>query len=294
MGCMKVLLFGASGMLGFALHRVLNDCGYEVLGVLRGTKLPSSKWCSGLAYLTSVDVERFEDVARTIETVGPDVVINAVGVRIADWRHPELRRLYAVNSVFPRLLDVVARYQGFHLVHFSTDGVFSGRCGMYTELSLPDATDPYGTSKFLGEPSSERSLVLRTSMVGRGVLRNDSLLDWFLQQSGSVRGFRQTVFSGLPVNEIARVLANRILPRPVALTGLFNLSADPVSKYELLRQIRSAWSAEHIRLEPDDSVSLDRSLDSSLLRSTISYAPAAWGELVADMKSFYQNMDERF
>ena len=288
---MKLLLFGASGMLGFAVHRVLHDRGYDVTGVLRSDKGPDSQWCGGLEYLHNVDAENFQDVMRVIERARADVVINAAGVKSVSSTPGDVRRLYAVNSVFPRLLDFAARSLGYYLIHFSTDGVFSGRRGMYTESSLPDATDPYGTSKFLGEALGERALVLRTSIIGRGISPNDSLLDWLLRQSGAVRGFRRAVFSGLPVNEIANVLAVRVLPRPTPLTGLFHLSAEPISKCDLLDLVRATWSLDQIQISADDSYVVDRSLDSSLLRKEIEYVPAAWEQLLAEMRTFYRGLD---
>jgi dTDP-4-dehydrorhamnose reductase len=290
---MRVLLFGASGMLGFAVHRVLQDSGYDVMGVLRGTSPPDSKWCDGLEYVFNVNAETFDDVARVIEDVRAEVVVNAVGVTLTGSSQADVQRLYAVNAKFPRLLDWATRALGFHLIHFSTDGVFSGRQGMYTETSLPDAVDSYSLSKFLGEPGGERSLVLRTSLIGRGIHPNGSLLDWLLRQSGTVRGFSRAVFSGLPVDEIARVLAHLVLPRPSPLTGLFHLAAQPISKYDLLNLARREWSLDHIHIEPDDSLVIDRSLDGRLLQKTIGFTPVTWEQMMSGTRSFYQDLERR-
>lgn len=287
---MKVLVLGASGMLGFATHRVLHDRGYAVVGAVRDAEKVRSSWCAGLEYTSNVDVEDFDGVLRAVQLSRADVVINATGEKGARRTDESVRRLFAVNSRFPRLMSSAAKSLGVHFIHFSSDGVFDGRKGMYDESCRPDAVDLYGLSKFLGEAPMEGTLVLRTSLLGRGLKPNDSLVDWFLTRSGRVRGFRRMVFSGLPVNEIAQVLATKVLSRREPLTGLFHLSAAPVSKYDLLGLVRATWAVQKVEVEAEDTVVSDRSLDSSRLRNEISYVPPSWSELVASMHSFYEEL----
>jgi dTDP-4-dehydrorhamnose reductase len=289
----KILVLGAAGMLGFAVHRVLGDAGCDVIGGVRGPTPPDSAWCRGLRYVTNLDVDDFAAVARAVDRTGTTLVVNAVGVNAPGNSGAASRTLLAVNSMFPRKLDRLAASLGIYWIHFSTDGVFAGHQGSYNEASLPDATDLYGMSKYLGEPIGSRALVLRTSLIGRAIAGGDSLVDWFLRQSGTVHGFRRAIFSGLPVNEIATVLLQRVLPRGEPLTGLFHLSSDPISKFSLLGLIRTEWQRNDLQVVPDDSIVIDRSLDSSLLRRTISYVPPPWPELVAEMRAFYTRLEMR-
>lgn len=289
---MNVLVLGASGMLGFAIHRVLHDSGWNVRGCVRSEAKPESPWCLGLDYATGVKAEDFESVLRAIDASGASVVINAAGVikQVRDVDDPQL--LFRVNAVFPRLLDSAAKSAGFRLVHFSTDCVFSGRLGGYTESDRPDATDLYGMSKFLGEPTGPNTLVLRTSIIGRGLNPNGSLVDWFLAQHGQVRGFRKAVFSGLSVDEIGALLATRILPRIDSLSGLHHLSAGPIDKLTLLELVRIAWRRYELEIVADDSLVIDRSLDSSRLRSAIDYVPPDWPCLIDSMRGFYASFGD--
>jgi dTDP-4-dehydrorhamnose reductase len=289
---MRILVLGASGMLGFAVHHALSEHGHEVTGALRGSARPASRWCRSLRYVLNVDVENLPAVLRAIEETRSTVVVNATGARLDQGSWSDQRKLFAVNSIFPRVFDRETTSLGVHFIHFSTDGVFSGSQGMYNEQSHADPTDLYGISKLLGEPLGNRSLVLRTSVIGRGISGNDSLVDWFLRQSGTVKGFRRVIFSGLPAPEIARVVATRIIPRPAPLTGLFHMSATPITKYALLGLLREAWSLNHIRIEADDGPALDRSLDSSQLRSALSYTPPPWQTLVSQMVAYYRALDE--
>lgn len=289
---MKILVLGSSGMLGFAIHRSLHDAGYDVIGTLRSAAPPPSKWCHGLSYTVNLDAEDFARVADIIAEVRPTTVVNAIGVKSIGSEPDGQRRLLLANSMLPRLLDLAAEELGIHLIHFSTDGVFSGRLGKYDERCRPDPTDVYSMSKFLGEPVGPHSLVIRTSILGRGIESNDSLVDWLVRQRGTVRGFRRAMFSGLPVNEIGRVLGRYILQRPEPLTGLFNLSSAPICKFDLLQLLCQAWALDDIRVEADDDVVIDRSLNSDRLRQRISYEPPPWKALVDDMRRFYETLDE--
>ena len=284
------LVIGASGMLGFAVHRVLHDRGMDVVGTVRGEMASKHPWCAGLRLHPGVDVTDLAAVDRALRTVRPDVIVNAAGVLSSASGIQGSALL--VNSRFPRWLALRAGQLGIRLVHFSTDGVFAGRRGGYDETHLPDADDVYGVQKFLGEPTGPGVVVLRTSLLGRGLVPNRSLVDWFLGCTGTVRGFRRAVFSGLPVNEIGRVLADCILGREKPLEGLFHLSAEPIAKYDLLVLMRSAWAKVDVEVVPDDGVVLDRSLDSARLRETISYSPPTWDRLISDMRDFYRSLGD--
>jgi dTDP-4-dehydrorhamnose reductase len=275
-------------MLGFALHRVLHDVGYDVAGTVRTDRNPASAWCAGLRYETGVDVTDFGRLERAIQRRGATVVINATGVNRGD---ADVRQLLAINSMFPRRLDAAAVELGVEqFVHFSTDGVFRGTTGGYDESSIPDTIEPYGMSKFLGEPVGTRSLVIRTSLLGRALCGGASLVDWLLRQRGAVRGYRRAIFSGVPVNEVAAAL-DRILRLPAPLTGVHHLSAAPIAKYEVLELVRRAWHLDDVTIVPDDSVVIDRSLDSRRLRDAIGYQPSPWPEMIARMHAFYEALD---
>jgi dTDP-4-dehydrorhamnose reductase len=286
---MRVIVLGASGMLGFALHRVLHDRRYDVVGTVRGAP-PASPWCAGLRYTAGVHAGDIDSVRKAVRGHRADVVINAAGVikQITDATGEQLN---AINAVFPRRLALWSRREGFNVVHFSTDCVFAGTRGAYVETDVPDATDVYGVSKFLGEDYGSGQLVLRTSIIGRGLQPNPSLVDWLLSQSGSVRGYAQAIFSGLPVNNIASIVADLLLTHAPPLEGLYHLSAAPIAKLELVQLLRDAWERHDLQIIPDDSVRIDRSLDSSSLRRCLDWLPEDWPMLVAEMRDFYRKLD---
>lgn len=288
---MTVLVLGASGMLGFAIHRVLADRGIPVVGTVRQSA-PTHPWAAGLRYAEGIEAEVPSDIVRLAGDLGATAIINAAGVIKQVAGAADQGRLFRINSAFPRRLAGMLSPTGTRLVHFSTDCVFSGRRGLYAETDLPDADDDYGLSKYLGEPAGSHCLVLRTSIIGLGLAPNASLIDWFLAQTGRVRGFPHAVFSGLPVNAIGALLADRILDR-TDLAGLWHLSAGPIDKAMLLKLVAAAWGRDDIEIVPDESVRIDRSLDSSRLRAEIGWQPPEWGALVSGMNHFYERLGPR-
>jgi dTDP-4-dehydrorhamnose reductase len=166
----------------------------------------------------------------------------------------------------------------------STDCVFSGAKGMYTELDASDAKDLYGRSKYLGEVDYPNSVTLRTSIIGHELNGARSLIGWFIAQQGSVSGFTKAVFSGLPTVELAKVIRDHVIPHP-ELRGLYHVSSEPINKFDLLTLVASAYG-KSIDIKPDDRLVIDRSLDSSRFREATGYQPPAWSELVRRMHEF--------
>jgi dTDP-4-dehydrorhamnose reductase len=284
--CRSILVLGASGMLGNAVFRQLTGMqGMNVWGSLRsgGALRHFPKEAAG-RLVTGVDVENLDQLARLLSQTSPDVIINCVGLvkQLADANDP-LAAL-PINSLLPHRLARLASLTGARVVHISTDCVFSGQRGGYTEDDVPDALDLYGRSKLLGEVDYPNAVTLRTSIIGHELASSHGLVDWFLAQDGSVRGFTKAVFSGLPTVELARVIRDFVLPRP-DMRGLFHVSSEPIDKHQLLQLVASQYG-KRIRIEPDSRLVIDRSLDSTRFRALTGYEPPDWPELVRRMHNF--------
>jgi len=181
------------------------------------------------ALISNVRLDGESGLLTAFTIAKPTLVINCIGIiKQLPNANDHLESL-AINAMIPHRLAKYCDAMGARLVHFSTDCVFSGRKGMYKEEDIPDAYDLYGRTKLLGEVEYENSVTLRTSIIGHEINRSKSLVDWFLSQSGEVKGFTKAVFSGLPTIEVANVLKNYVIPKP-RLTGLYHLSVDPISK----------------------------------------------------------------
>lgn len=281
-----VLVLGASGMLGNAMLRLFSQSeGYRAFGTVRSSRamlLVPPTFRSSL--IVGVDVENFDSLSRAIAAVKPDVVINCIGLVKQLSESGDPLTAIPVNSLLPHRLALLCELAGARLVHISTDCVFSGSRGGYTEDDFPDANDLYGRSKYLGEVDYPHAVTMRTSIVGHELDGARSLVGWFLTQSGSVKGFTRAVFSGLPTVELARVVRDYVLPNP-SLRGTYHVGAEPISKYDLLLLMAAVYG-KTISIVPDASLIIDRSLVSTRFREATGYTPPPWPQLVQGMREF--------
>lgn len=280
-----MLVLGATGMLGSTLVRELGRVpGIELHATARDVASLPADMRSVLGE-RAVELEVLDDAGRrrVLEQVLPDVVVNAIGVV---KQAPEVSDLVAtvqINSLLPHQLALECDAVGARLVHVSTDCVFSGRRGLYSETDVPDPVDFYGRSKLVGEVVGDRHLTVRTSIIGNEVRRHSSLLDWFLSQDGTVvRGFARAVYSGVTTVEFARFLREVVLPTP-GLSGLYQLSSDPITKFDLLHLVADeyGWSGEIVR---DEDFACDRSMTGDLLADATGYRPPAWPEMISALR----------
>lgn len=271
-------------MLGSAILRFFTRKGeHETWGAIRNPEMKRylpveihSRICTGVDVL---DQDALIDVMKKIK---PDVVINCVGLIKQLKSANDPLSVLPINSMLPHRLEKLCALSGARLVHVSTDCVFSGKKGHYKETDLSDAEDLYGKSKFIGEVHDQRhAITLRTSIIGHELNSQYALVDWFLAQEDSVKGYTKAIFSGLPTAELARVIHDYVLPNP-ELSGLYHVSAQPIAKYDLLALIASQYK-KSIRINPDDQVMIDRSLDSSVFTQVTGYVAPDWPGLIAYM-----------
>lgn len=272
----RVLVLGAGGMLGHKLVQRLSS-RFVVEGTLRAAALPAGYERVLDAARTSFGVraDEIETVERVVERFAPDVVVNAIGIvkqrPDADLVGPTL----TINGHFPHELSALCGPRGIRVVQISTDCVFSGERGGYTEVDVPDPVDLYGRSKLEGELHDPGTLTLRTSIVGRELRDAHGLFEWFLGNvGGRVRGYSRAVFSGLTTAALSDLVGDLIERHP-DLHGVWHASAEPVDKYMLLRRLANAMQLP-IEIDPDDGLVIDRSLDSTRLREEIGWAPPSW------------------
>lgn len=284
---MKVLILGAAGMLGHAVIRVLNaNHTLQVVGTMRsGASKRHFPPEQGIAILDGVDVENQDSLIQVFASVQPNVVINCIGLvkQLAGSDDPLVT--LPINAMLPHRLAKLCSINSARLIHVSTDCVFTGSRGNYFESDVSDATDLYGKSKFIGEISYANAITLRTSIIGHELNTAHSLIEWFLKQEGSVRGYRRAIFSGLPTVELARVIGDYVIPN-LDLSGLYHVSAAPISKFDLLHLVSSQYG-KNIEIQPDDEVIVDRSLNSDRFRFDARYTPPSWPELIKTMYESY-------
>ncbi|OGT37964.1 MAG: NAD(P)-dependent oxidoreductase [Gammaproteobacteria bacterium RIFCSPHIGHO2_12_FULL_37_14] len=285
---MRILVLGGDGMVGHQLLLHLQK-KHEVCVTLRQA---SSAYCRYPLFNTEnsyfdVDIRHGDNLAKVLSSFKPDVVINAVGVikqrQIANEAIPNIE----INALFPHRLAEMCKAISARMIHFSTDCIFSGMKGNYTEADYSDAKDFYGKSKYLGEVKEKHCITLRSSVIGLELTRKASLIEWYLAQRGTIKGFRRAIYSGLTTQEMSRVV-NLILTKYSDLSGVWHISADYINKHELLAILSKKLGREDIQIQPDDSFVCDRSLNGEAFRKATGYQSPSWEVMLNELSQQIQ------
>lgn len=270
-------------MLGHKLVQVLGE-RFDVWTTVRGSFREVEKFriLDNARTVEDLDVEDSTRLEDAIEAIKPEVVVNSIGLikQVSEAADPD--RLFRINSELPQTLGALSGELSFRLICISTDCVFSGKKGNYTENDPPDAADTYGKSKLAGEVTGETCLTIRTSMIGRELETTHSLVEWFLSNvGGHVKGYKNAIYTGFPTIVLSRIIAGIIADHP-GLHGIYHVSSDPINKFELLKLINKHFDTG-VGIEPDDSFVIDRSLDSSRFRTATGFKPEPWDVMVRQM-----------
>jgi len=282
----KILILGSTGLLGSALLKYFSKKNnFKCYGGIRKKsdtiKLKNIKNIK----LYKINYKKKRDIIKVFNQIKPDLIINCIGVIKQLVKKKKVSEILRVNSVLPHYFAQIVNLQKkIRLIHFSTDCVFSGTKGKYRETDLPDAQDIYGRSKLLGELSCSNTLTLRTSIIGHELQTKHSLLNWFLDQKKSVKGYKNGIFSGLTTLEIAKVLDKFIIPNK-NLEGLYHLSGKTISKYDLLNLIKKVYK-RNIKIYINRNLKINRSLNSNSLQQITGYKPNNWNKIIKEMFEF--------
>lgn len=282
---MRILVLGASGMLGNAMLRVMSAKeAWSVFGTVRSADLALHAVAPHAVLIAGIHADQPDSLLAAFAQARPDVVINCVGLvkQLSNAEDPLVA--VPINTLLPHRLARMCQVAGARLVHISTDCVFSGKQGNYTEFDLADAQDVYGRSKLLGEVDYPHAVTLRTSIIGHELRSAHGLIDWFLSQQAGVKGYTEAVFSGLPTCELARVVRDFVIPH-ASLRGVYQVAAEPISKHDLLQIVNREYG-KNLQIEPDNQVKINRSLDASRFREATGYVAPAWPDLIAQMREF--------
>jgi dTDP-4-dehydrorhamnose reductase len=286
----KVLIFGVTGMLGHTLFKEMNkNEALDVHGTTRNASGLNNFFLSDelCRIHDNVDSDNFDTVIRAIATVQPDIIINCIGIikQLPIAKDP--LTAITINAQLPHRMSLIARSANARMIHISTDCVFNGSKGSYTEKDPSDATDLYGRTKFLGEVEYPHCVTLRTSIIGHELKTELSLIDWFLSQEESIKGFTKAIYSGFPTIELANIITNYVIPNK-NLSGLYHVSSNPISKYELLNIMKKIYKKE-ITIEAFDDFHMDRSLNSENFQNITGYTSPSWETMIQDMFDHFMN-----
>jgi len=279
----RVLILGGSGMLGHKLWQVFTGHFDTYVTLRRGFDSYTRYQLFNREHTVDlVSAENVESIAKAIAKVRPNIVINCIGiVKQAEAAKDPVVSI-SVNALFPHRLAGLCRSTGSRMIHISTDCVFSGRKGNYREIDVSDAEDLYGRTKFLGEVNSEGCLTIRTSMIGRELETSQGLIEWFLaQDGGTVNGYKRGIFSGFTTNALAEIISWIITEHP-DMYGVWHVASEPISKFDLLSMVKQTYGS-NIRIEPDETVVCDRSLNAAKFRQATGFNPPPWHDMIGQM-----------
>lgn len=282
----KILILGSTGLLGNTLLKYFSKKNnFKCYGAIQKKsdtiKLKNIKNIK----LYKINYKKRLNIIKVFNQIKPDLIINCIGIIKQLTQKNKTSEIIRVNSFLPHYFaEVVNLQKKIRLIHFSTDCVFSGTKGNYKETDLPDAQDIYGRSKLLGELSCSNTLTLRTSLIGHELQTKHSLLNWFLDQKKSVKGYKNAIFSGLTTLEIAKILDKFIIPNK-NLEGLYHLSGETISKYDLLNLIKKVYK-HNVKININRNVKINRSLNSNSLQQITGYKPSSWNKIIKEMFEF--------
>lgn len=281
---MKILVLGGDGMLGHQLMLSLQN-RHDIRVTLRQEEQIYAKWKIFKKHNSyfEVDVRREDDLVRVFADFQPEAVVNAVGIVKQRKDAKEAIPSIEINSLFPHRLAVMCEAAKARMIHMSTDCVFSGKKGNYIESDHSDAYDLYGKSKFLGEVYEAHCVTLRTSIIGLELLRKSSLIEWFLAQKGTIKGFKKAIYTGLTTIEMSRVI-ERILMMHPELSGVWQVTSDSaINKYDLLVMFSNMLGRKDIQIEADENFECDRSLNGNAFCHATGYKAPSWNEMLSEL-----------
>lgn len=282
----KVLITGVNGLIGNTIFRFLNeDSNFDVYGTVRLSKLIDFPFnVSDNKIFFNIDLKNPESLLPNLIKIKPEVIINCVGITKHLKESEDPLVTIQLNSLLPHKLYQYSEIIGAKFIQISTDCVFSGKDGNYSEVDIPDSNDLYGRSKILGEVINGNALTLRISTIGHEINTNYGLLNWFLNQKGSCNGFKKAFFSGFPTVYFAMILRDHILVNK-DLKGLYHLSSLPISKYDLLNIIKRIYKL-NLEIIPENDYIIDRSLNSSKFKNETGFQPLDWNSMIELMYKY--------
>jgi len=283
----RILILGGTGMLGHILWERLSLRFSDIYTTIRkGIRDYGNDGLYGSArVIDHMDLMDFRMLEGALRVIRPDVILNCIGITKRREEPQNPIPSIILNAVLPHKLAKLAADMNAKLIHFSTDCVFDGRAGHYSDDAPTNATDLYGRTKALGEVTGNNVLTLRSSFIGKEMREGTELLEWFLSQKDVIRGFKNAIYTGLTTLELCRVIEKLLLDYPAA-SGLYNVSSDPINKFDLLSLIGEQMH-HSVEIIPDESFHCDRSLNSERFRKDFGYTPPTWTKMVDELCQEY-------
>ncbi len=262
----NILLLGTDTMLGHIIYLYFkNQAKYSIEDYYQNVNFSAN---GNKLLLSSLNI-----IKEMISNLDNTIIINTLSVSIKESKENFDKAVY-INSFFPNFISSIVKNTNNKFIHISTDCVFSGKLGDYSEYTITDSTDSYGSTKSYGEVHNGNDLTIRTSKIGPCLInQSEELFDWFIRQEGSVKGYKNALWNGVTTLELAKMIEKAI---EKDLTGVYNIAPfSKISKYDLLSIINDVFNKSLI-IEPTYDVIIDRSLKDTR------------NEIISDNRNYYE------
>lgn len=270
----RIVVLGGTGMAGHVIAAYLEENKYDVY--------ITSKSVKDSVKSKSIDATDFITLETWLKSIEPDVIINCIGALPKQAEaYPDQAIL--LNAYLPQWLSRVFRDTHVKVIHLSTDCVFSGKRGGYTEKDDTDGTTIYDRSKALGELENEKDLTFRMSIIGPDRHEQGTgLLHWFMGQNGEIKGYTNVIWNGVTTIHLAEAIDAAIKQN---LSGLYHLTPkEPIDKYHLLLMFQQVFQKSDVRIVPDDGIKVNKTLVNT--RSDFSFKVKPYPIQVSEMREW--------
>lgn len=279
-----IVVLGCNGMLGHKLVQVLGATEITVYATTRNAASAQTPVSNrpNVHIVPGITVDSLDQLQALISEVKPVAVVNCIGLI---KQQPDAKKAIPsirINALFPHQVAEIARKAGSRMIHFSTDCVYSGQTGNYSENDPTDPQDLYGKSKALGEVSDPGCLTIRSSIIGPELNTKFGLFEWFYsQRGGQTKGYSRAMYTGLPTLEMSKLVLHLIRNHP-DLSGVYNVASEPISKLEILKLINESLNLK-TQITDDPSIAIDRTLNGTRFREATGYKAPSWKTLIQEM-----------
>ena len=274
---MKILILGSTGVLGTTLKFFLKSKKLKLFFISRKKNLKSHKYLK--------DFSNYKKLEQYITNIQPNLIINCIGVTKFHKDYYKIENTKLINTKLPIFLSKFCLKKKIYFLHISTDCVFLGIKGNYSDTSKKDSKDLYGLTKNKGEVKNRYTSTIRTSFIGPETNSNKSLFNWFMTQKVQVNGFSKAFFSGLTSVELSKIIYKYFILKNNFYNQIINIGGKKISKYKLLKIIKVIFDKD-IEIKKDSKFKIDRSLNSSKFRKLSNYKIPTWYNLIKELKLF--------
>lgn len=271
---MKFLILGCNGMAGHTISLYLKEQEYDVTGFAK----------SRSDFIDTILGDAFDEelLKRVIANGQYDSVVNCIGILNQDAEKRKSEAVY-LNAYLPHFLEKITKETKTQVIHMSTDCVFSGKRGMYTEEDLRDGESFYDRSKALGEIENDKDFTIRASIIGPDTNPDGiGLLNWFLQQKGVISGYTNAIWTGITTLQLSKCIEKIAAKRA---QGLYNMVPnETISKYNLLELFNSHLRRNKIMIIKQETPKINKSL--VRIKEGFNYEIPGYEEMIIELKEW--------